>query len=166
MIMFHTQKPRLLAVAALVLAGALIPGTASAQSERRGVFETPPNDPLFHRPRGNWGCCDQNQWSGSGSFNSGQNSGQFQGSGQNQWQNQNQNQWRNQNQWQNQNQNHWQNQGKGQNAGHGRPWNEQNRHAYTGQPGFGYHQPLGPGHRGGSHGNQGGSMRSRPSFTK
>jgi hypothetical protein len=77
MTMFRTPKFRYLA-AALVLAGACASAPASAQSDRRGVYETPPNDPLYHRPRGN----DQNTGYGMGSsYDPNQGYGQNQGYG-------------------------------------------------------------------------------------
>lgn len=129
MTMFHadsSSNSRFLALAALVLAGTLAAGSALAQSDRRGVYETPPNDPLYYRPRGN----DQNMGYGMGSGYD-------------------------------PNQGYGRNQGYGQLQGYGRPQNYEDRRAYNGQPGFGYHQPYRPPsgygpvpYNGGGYGNQ------------
>lgn len=123
---FRTPGPRFLTIAALALTGMMAAGSALAQSDRRGVYETPPNDPLYHRPRGN----DQNMGYGQGSAYD-------------------------------PNQGYGSNQGYGQSQGYGRPNTYEDRRAYHGQPGFGYHQPYRPPvgygpvpYRGNAYGNQ------------
>lgn len=100
-------------LASALLAGVVVAAPASAQSASRGVYETPPIQPLQQRPRGN----DQYifQSPGYGEQGYGQGNGLGQGPGY----------------------------GRDQRQGYGRPWSFDERRAYSGQPGFGYHQPLG-----------------------
>jgi hypothetical protein len=99
--------------AALLLATALIAAPANAQSSQKGVYETPPNEPLYQRPRGNDQYLFQSPGYGEQGYGQGNSLGYGPGYG------------------------------RDQRQGYGRPWTFEDRRAYSGQPGFGYHQPLG-----------------------
>lgn len=97
----------------LLLAAAVMAAPAMAQSTQKGVFETPPNEPLQFRPQGNEQFLFQSPAYGEQGYGQGNSLGSAPGYG------------------------------RDQRQGYGRPWTFEERRAYSGQPGFGYHQPLG-----------------------